>query len=399
MRRKLQNLLAQRTALLQDAENALAAGNQADYTAAMEKVSNINTEISQIQDLIAEQDRQFLHRPAPTGSEADDMAEDRGAALLRGESITFTADEAMRGICNMVTVGTGTIAQPSGVGTIVRDAPGAVVSSIVDQVHAMDLTGMGSYQEPYIISDMAAQAGALPTVGGTVRTPSDPTFGIAEIKPYEVSVTTYADRNIANITPTAYLAKIQQVAMRALRSKVAGLIVNGDGAASPIMYGILNAKNKAGASIVATAPMGSAIAATSLDELYFAYGSGDAVGANSRLLLTKANLKAIGQLRGTNEKRRVFEITPDPSNPNTGVIRDGGTVIPYTLIHDIGDTTLAYGDPMNYGLGLFGGYSVRVDESYKAGERLLTVLGDVIVGGNVIAHHGFVVGTIAASGT
>ena len=48
-------------------------------------------------------------------------------------------------------------------------------------------------------------------------------------------------------------------------------------------------------------------------------------------------------------------------------------------------------------LGLFGGYSVRIDESYKAGERLITVLGDVQAGGNLIRHNGFVVGTIAAA--
>ena len=80
------------------------------------------------------------------------------------------------------------------------------------------------------------------------------------------------------------------------------------------------------------------------------------------------------------------------ANPNVGVIRDGGVVIPYTICPDLtslsGSTastsaaiqTMIYGNPLNYELGLFSDFTVRVDESYKAQERLLTILGDVMVG-------------------
>ena len=60
--------------------------------------------------------------------------------------------------------------------------------------------------------------------------------------------------------------------------------------------------------------------------------------------------------------------------------------------------TMVYGDPMNYELGLFGDYTVRVDESVKAVERMLTILGDAMVGGNLIVDKGFVVATVAATG-
>ena len=59
---------------------------------------------------------------------------------------------------------------------------------------------------------------------------------------------------------------------------------------------------------------------------------------------------------------------------------------------------MVYGDPMNYELGLFGDYTVRVDESVKAVERMLTILGDAMVGGNLIVDKGFVVATVAATG-
>ena len=161
--------------------------------------------------------------------------------------------------------------------------------------------------------------------------------------------------------------------------------------------GALNAKNKSGEAIFATTALGAAIDANTLDSLYFAYGSADGCGSNGRLLLTKTNLKAIGQLRGSNEKQRLFTITPDMQNANTGIISDGGLVLPYTLISDIGDTKLGYGDLQNYELGLFGEYSIRIDESVKAVERMHAILGDVFVGGNLIVDKGFVVGTISGS--
>lgn len=54
---------------------------------------------------------------------------------------------------------------------------------------------------------------------------------------------------------------------------------------------------------------------------------------------------------------------------------------------------------MNYLLGLFGDYTIRVDESYKAQQRLLTILGDAMVGGNVVANKGFVVAKIPKATT
>ena len=75
-----------------------------------------------------------------------------------------------------------------------------------------------------------------------------------------------------------------------------------------------------------------------------------------------------------------------------------GTWIPVTTAGSSAIQTMVYGDPMNYELGLFGDYTVRVDESVKAVERMLTILGDAMVGGNLIVDKGFVVATVAATG-
>ena len=405
MRRKLIDLSNQRQTQLTAAETALNAGNQADYTSAMEQVTNLNQEIDNIQTLLREQDRQVLEA-TPTAAEARDMAEERGNALIHGDSVTFSNLEIRRAL-NQITVATGTIVQPTGAQGSINDSM-AQVSSIVDQVYVEDLTGMGAYEVPYVITDLVADGGKVSTKAGTARPAStDPTFGVAQIKPYEVGVTQFIDRNISRLSPANYYAKVHAMAMRALRRKLSELIVNGDGQHTPDMFGIKTAKNKAGSPIFAE------LAATKVDEnllssLYFAYGSDDAVGANARLYLTKADLKAIGDLRGTNEKKHLYTITPTPGDATSGTISDGGLVVPYTIVSKLTSLasskqtsskipTMIYGDPLNYTLGLFGDYSIRVDESVKAVERMHTILGDVFVGGNVTVDKGFVVATVPST--
>ena len=395
MKQKLYDLINKRASLLQQAEAALEADNRTEYQSLMEQITNLNHEIQQVQDLVAEQERQMLAVPAPTGSEAMDMIQERAAALQRGDDVTFTANEVRWALSNQTTLATGTIVQPTGAGAQIRDPVGNVVPSIVDRVRVVDMTGMGSFMEPYVITELDAKGGKVEETAGTARAAStDPTFGVAEIKPYELSVTSYVDRNIARLSPASYYDKIFGMAMRALRRKLAELIVNGDDPSTPTFFGITNAKNKAASNIFAGASLGSAIDVNTLDTLYFAYGSDEAMGAGARLLLTKASLKALGQLRGANEKRRLLTITPEPTNPNSGTIVDGGLVLPYDLVKAVGDTKLLYGDPMNFEVGLFGDYTIRVDESVKAVERMYAILGDAFVGGNLVVDKGFVVGTI-----
>lgn len=400
MRRKLNDLLAQRNGFLTEAENALNVNDKTAYDAAKQKIDNINADIKDVQDLIAEQDKKF-GAAAPTGAEIKDMAEERGNILLKGGEIKFSAREVRTAVFNATTLATGTLVQPTSAGSNVRDPLGNVVSSIVDQVSVVDLTGMGSYLEPYVISEIDAKSGKVSEQAGKARTESaDAAFGVAAIKPVEINVTSYVDRNISRLSPASYYAKIYNMAMRAMRRKVAQFIINGSGGASPDMHGIKTATNLAGDAIYQTLEV-KGINENLLDSLYFAYGSDLAIGAHARLILTKEDLKALGMLRGTNEKRRLFEIVPDAGNPNTGTIRDGGLVIPYTIDSGVtslstaeaGTQTMLFGDPANYELGLFGDYTIRVDESVKAVERMTAILGDAFVGGNLVVDKGFVVAT------
>ena len=415
MRRELTQKLQDRTGLLEKAEGLLKEGSREEYRAEMEKVRALNGEIEDLKGLIQEQDRKFMEK-APDLAEEKDKAEERGNQLMKGQEVKFSALEVSKALFlpraaveKSVTVATGTLAQPTGAGTNIRDPLGNGVGAIIDQVYVQDLTGMSSYLEPYVISEVGASGADVGTSAGTARTAStDPTFGVAKIAPYELTTTSYVDRNISRLTPANYYAKVFSMALRALRRDTVKMIFNGDGqSTNNDMFGIKTAKNVAGNAIYATLEV-DAVDADLLTELMFAYGGNEELGGNCRLYLNKADLLALGKLRGTNEKRRLFDIVPDAGNPNIGTIREGGTIVPYSIASTLtalsGSTAgaaaiqaMVYGDPMNYELGLFGDYTVRVDESVKAVERMLTILGDAMVGGNLIVDKGFVVATVAAT--
>lgn len=395
-RKQMNDLMSQRAAHLKAAEAAKNASNMTEYQTYMNKAKDLNPKIDDLKAEVDEADRYAnLHAPS-FGQDRQDI-EEMGRALMAHERVKVDVSQAIRGLRQNSTLYSGTLVQPTGAGSNIHDGFSGQVSSLIDQVQSVSLTGLSGWEEPYVVSELEAQGGKVTTVSGTARAASDPTFAKARISPYEASVTTFVDRNIADLSPADYAAKIQGMALRALRRKINGFIVNGDGQSSPDMFGILNAKNTLGANIFHALTTVNAIDVNTLDSLVFGYGGDEEMGGNARLLLSKANLQAFGKLRGTNEKKRLFNITPDAANPNTGTISDGGMIVPYTIVSSLGDTTLAYGDPYNYLLGLFGDYVIRVDESVKAVERMNAILGDIRIGGNLVVNKGFVVAAVGAA--
>lgn len=401
-RKQLHDLMGQRAKHLAAAEAAQQEGNSAEFKAAMDRAKAMNGQIDDLKAVVDEADR-YADANAPhmgAGSTRRDMAE-MGKVLASGGSVKLKVADFLPAAArrDSTTLATSTLVTPTGAGTEIRSGFTAQISSLIDEVSAVDLTGMNGYEEPYVVSEMAAQGGVVASTAGTARTASDPTFAKAPIGPYEVTVTSYVDRNLSRLNPANYAQKIQSMALNALRRKANYLIMNGDGQVSPKMYGITTAKNSAGSAIYDGANIGSGITVNALSALVFGYGGDEMVAGSARLYLTKTNLKAIGDLRGTNEKKRLYEIVPDAGNPSTGVIQDGGLIVPYTLCKDVGDGKLVYLNPANYMLGLFGEYTIRVDESYQAAQRLDTILGDIMLGGNLVVDKGAYIGTLADATT
>lgn len=396
-RKERDNLLKRRSDFLKEAEAEQAKGSTEAAKAAMDKAKALNSQIDDMNAIITEADRYAnLHAPK-FGTDRQDM-EEMGKMLAAGERVKISIVDTIAGLRqNAGTLMTGPIVTPQGGGSEIHDGFVGQVSSLIDMVNTVNLSGLGSWEEPYVVSDMEAQSGNIKANSGKARAESDPIFAKAKLAAYEASVTSFIDRKISQLSPADYAARIQVMALRALRRKVNALIVNGDGQATPDMFGILNAKNTDGNAIFANLTDVTAINENTLNSLVFGYGGDEAIGGRARLVLTKKNLQAFGALRGTNEKQRLYKIKADEGNPNAGTIEDGGMIVPYTISSAIGDSKLAYGDPINYMLALFGDYVIRTDESVKAVERMLAILGDVTVGGNLTVDKGFSIATLAAA--
>ncbi|MBQ5641118.1 MAG: phage major capsid protein, partial [Ruminococcus sp.] len=145
-----------------------------------------------------------------------------------------------------------------------------------------------------------------------------------------------------------------------------------------------------------------AIGADTLRKIALTLGGDEAVVGSAVLMLNKADLIAFGDVRGTNEKKAVYEITPDTANPNTGIIKDGGLSVRYVINNNCPAFATAEGKSMFYGnpqaveLALFGDYEIATSEDYKFGQDMLTVRGAASMGAAMGVYKGFVAVTKGA---
>lgn len=276
---------------------------------------------------------------------------------------------------------TGNIAQPTKVSGITEGFN--EVSSIIDMVTVEDCTGMSEDKVAYM--DTSATAAAR--TEGSAAADGTPTFNYVTISPSSFNTIAYVSNQIAKTTPLNYTAKVSKSAYDALRIKAAKHIVD-----------------KVYASTIAD----EITTITSIDQktlrtIAMNYGGDENVVGNATLVLNKADLIAFGDVRGTNEKKAIYEITPNASNPNVGIIKEGGLVVPYiinsncTALTGATNTsttatkpTMFYGQLTNFKLDLFGGYLITTSKDYKFAEGLLSILGEADFGGDVVVKDGFV---------
>lgn len=393
-RQKLNELLGQRADFIAAAETALNAANRTEYQAQMAKAKALDAQIKDLQDLVSEYDKYDIDHAPAFGSGRQDL-QAMGEHLMAGERVKFQPNDVLGAIRRNSLTYSGSLVTPTGGGSDVNDGVNAQVSTLVNQVRTEVFRGMSAWEEAYLKSIQTASGGKVATVAGTARAATDPVFKKAKLLATEIQVTSYVDKNIQNLSPTDYAAKVQQYALKALLRKANAQVVNGDALSNHEMFGILNGTNTDAEAIYQTMAGVTAIDKDTLRKLVFGYGGDEEVASQCRLILSKASLDKFGQITiGDTDNRKLYEIT---SEGNTGVIKEGGLTVPYTISSAIGDSKLAYGDPMGYLLGLFGDYSIRIDTSVKSVERMITILGDALIGGNLVSDKAFAIATLAAS--
>lgn len=391
-RARLNDLKSQRATILENAEKELTAGNLNEHKSLMAKAQAMNPEIENLDALVKEYDRYDITHAPKYGSDAKDMQE-MGKSLMAGERVGFASDVVKQAlVSNAATLFSGELVTPTGGSSQVHDGFNAQVSGLIDQVRVETFDGLSAWEESYLKEIQTATHGKPATVAGTTRSDSSPEWRKAKLMAHEVQTTSFVDRNIAKLSPVAYASKVQGYALKSLRREVNNLIINGDGAGSPEVFGMINAKNTKAEDIFATAASVTAIDEDTLRSLVFGYGGDEELSASARLILDKVNLEKLGKIKiAADDKRPLFDIS---QTGNTGTIKAGGLIVPYTIASAIGSDKLAYGDPMSYLLALFGSYTVRVDESVKSVERMIAILGDVMVGGNLVMDKGMLIANL-----
>lgn len=291
-------------------------------------------------------------------------------------------------------VSSGKLATPTAVSGI-NDTVGAKHSSIIDLVKIVDCGGMGSNKVAYIDTDADA---AAEHTEGSAATAKEATFGYVEITPKTLATYAQISEQAKNQTPLQYEAKVQEQALISLRKAAVKLVI------SKLKASTLN---KAVDASVSSAKKGI-LDENTLTDFLLEYGGDESVVGEAMLFLNKKDLRAIGKIRGTQDKKKVYEIVPDGSNPNVGIIKDGGLAIKYCICSELAacvDTaqgsaaipTMFYGNPQCLELDLFTDYQVKVSEEFAFTSLMDTILGSVTLGADVVAKNGFVSLTIPAS--
>ena len=295
--------------------------------------------------------------------------------------------ENARSMIMRAAVTTANSAGPTGIGGI-NDAAGNTVSDFIDLIKITDATGMAAYKVAYLSADGEAAA----RTEGAALGESNPTFGSVELKPQLKGIIAYISREIRKQSPLQYEQKVNESVRRSLRRILSQLAIT-----KVMASGLNTVMNVTGAS-------GAALFTPNfLSDIILAYGGDEGVDGAAVLVLPKEDLKAFAAVRGKNEYLPVYSIVPDAANPSMGVIKDNnGLSCRYCLNKNVPALSTAtlnttakkgmfYGNPQCAEMALWGGVDVNVNDGYKFGEGLLTVMGEVTADADVTTPNGFVV--------
>nr|DAW56629.1 MAG TPA: major capsid protein [Bacteriophage sp.] len=408
MKEKLMKLLRAKQEQ-RDALNAqiIASDSKEERAAIGETLKALMDEIADVEKMLKDVDEPAEEAPAEGSGEAQrsfrplaametrngeaNEVEARARKFAETNRMTMSNKEARASIL----VSGGSIAQPVGVGGINGLMP--QVSSIVDLVKIVDASNMGGgYKIAYQITDAAA----ADKTEGSAATQSEPTFGVLTVTADDKALVSYISNKVRKQSPLAYEQKVRESAMTALRKAASEMIVDAletSTIAETLDIGVTGTSAKTGV-----------LDAGFLRKITLSYGGDEAVMGGAVLMLNKADLIALGDIRGTNEKLPVFKITPNATDPNTGIIEDGGLAVRYVINNNcnaLSGTTqtsaaikgIFYGAPQAIELAMFSDYEVATSEDYKFAEDMLAVRGTASMGVGMGVYHGFVVAQIPAS--
>lgn len=262
------------------------------------------------------------------------------------------------------------------------------VSALIDRVHTVTIVGGEAYSQPYIKGYGTGDY----TEEGAGYADAEPVFGYAEIG--KTKVTAYAEdtEEIRKLPAADYDAVVQGGISKAMRKKITREIMVGDGASNHFT-GIFHNPSDTAKQVIdpATDLEIAEIGVDTLDDIIFTYGGDEDVEDAAVLILSKKDLRAFAKLRGT-DKKKLHDIK---TNGNMGTI-DGIPFIINSACKAVSDAAtaagaycMAYGSLSNYQKVIFSDVDIQFSTDYKFKQGNIAHRGSVFMGGNVVAHNGF----------
>lgn len=233
---------------------------------------------------------------------------------------------------------TGSIVKPSKNGTDIAGLA-EIGDSIVDDVHAIPLSGAGAWVAAYKNKDASAASvteGA--EIGGTGAA-----FNYVTISPDTWGILDEISNQVKKMSPLAYENAVKNSALIALRSYAADVIIKKIAASS-----LTDAKTYA-------------LDATYIRNLVINYRSIAGKGG-VKLYIAQADLATLGAVRGTNEKKPVYDIEFDAGTTTSGTIKDGGTAVQFRVIDALAAGTQYFGQPGAIDMPMWDSYQINTDE-------------------------------------
>lgn len=243
----------------------------------------------------------------------------------------------------------------------------AVASDIVDDVHAIPLTGAGAwtvgYKKTNAVADDVTDG---EVIGGTAST-----YDYVTINPSEWGVTDQVSNQIKKMTPVDYLNAVEESALIALRAKASDKIVKA------IKDSELVEKKT-----------GVELDADYLKNLVLGFRAIKTKGAVA-LYLAQADLLTLGKVRGANEKKALFEIIFENGSTTSGTIKEGGMAVRFRVLDQLAAGEQLFGQPGSVDMPMWDNYEIKTDEGGKYFERnQIGIRGLQTAGADLVAYHG-----------
>lgn len=357
---RLKEIESRKTALRTEVEKR---GDDGKLTATTERMQAIKTEA----DALASEEKEIrshmdLTDQLKPGKVPQSRAAEKSGIEKRADVFRSTGHMSIE---QRSVLATGKIAAPAGISETIGDLPQAV-SSIVDDVEAIDATGTGSWKIPYKKTD----AIAADVTDGSAVTGTGADYDYVTINPATWGIVDTISNQVAKMTNVNYAANVENSARTALRRT----------AKAKIVAAVL-------ASALAETRNGIALDADYLRNVVLGFGSDESVGGGTKLYLTKGDLYTLGKVRGTNEKRALYDIKF--TDENNGTITDGGLSVLFSINSSLTDGTQLYGQPKAIKMPMWGDYEVSTDEGgeYFA-KNLMAVRGLATANADLAVYHG-----------